>query len=191
MTTSALNARANGRRYIELVLFLATLTLFPIEVMAQPAEGQFTAGGDFGLFFPADDQFDSAAVWGAFVEGYATRRVGIRGSLFYTSPEFERGGDEHARQLRLGADLIYNWEGGRVHPFVGAGLGAHFMQFTDEGEDVGDSETQLGFDVLGGLEYFLNTDWTVKGELRYHWVDDFRRVDPDGLAMTIGLKRYF
>ena len=41
------------------------------------------------------------------------------------------------------------------------------------------------------VEYFLNRAWTVKGEGRYQWVDDRRGVNPDGLALTIGLKRYF
>ena len=163
----------------------------PLTASAQPRDGQVALGGDVGLFFPADDQFDSAVIWGGFLEGYVTRRVGIRGSLFVTSPEYERGTDEHERQMRLGADVIYNWEGGKVHPFVGAGLGAHFLQFTDNGDSIGDSETKLGFALLGGLEYFLNRAWTVKGEARYHWVDDRLGVNPDGLALTIGLKRYF
>jgi Outer membrane protein beta-barrel domain len=173
------------------VLFGALLFLVPAVASAQPRDGQFAAGGDLGLFFPSDDQFDSALIWGGFVEGYATPRVGIRGSFFYTAPEFERGTDDAARQMRLGADVIYNWEGGKIHPFAGAGLAAHFMQFTDDGEEVGEGDAKLGFDLLGGIEYFLNTQWTVKGELRYQWVDDFAGIDPDGLALTIGLKRYF
>lgn len=191
MTNSSLNAGVRSRQPLQLFFILLALTFLPAVASAQPNEGQFTAGGEIGSFFPADDQFDSGLIWGGFIEGYATRRFSVRGGLLYTSPEFERGSDEHARQIRLGLDGIYNWEGGVVHPFVGAGLGVHFMQFTDDGEDVGDSEAQLGFSVLGGIEYFLNRAWTVKGELRYQWVDNFRGVDPDGVALTIGLKRYF
>lgn len=44
---------------------------------------------------------------------------------------------------------------------------------------------------LGGLEYFLNRAWTVKGETQYHWVDERPGVNPDGLAMRIGLTHYF
>src|SRR5688572_13020029 len=94
------------------LLFGAALSLlFPLTASAQPREGQVALGGDVGLFFPADDQFDSALIWGGFLEGYVTPRVGIRGSLFVTSPEYDRGTDEHERQMRLGADVIYNWEG--------------------------------------------------------------------------------
>lgn len=167
------------------------MLVLPLTAAAQPREGQVAAGGDLGLFFPSDDQFDGSLIGGGFVEIYPSARIGVRPSLFVTSPEYDRGTTEHERQVRLGVDVLYNWEGGAIHPFVGAGLGAHFLQFTDNGEKFGDADMKLGFAVLGGLEYFLNRAWAIKGEGRYHWVDDERGVNPDGLALTIGLKRYF
>ena len=74
--------------------------------------------------------------------------------------------------MRLGVDVIYNWEGGVIHPFVGAGSAAHLLQFTNDGEDVDDSEPTWDSALLGGAEFFLNRAWTVKGEGRYQWVDD-------------------
>jgi hypothetical protein len=182
MNTSALH---------RLVLIAALMLLLPLTAAAQPREGQVALGGDIGLMFPTDEQLDGALSGGAYVEIYPAARIGVRPSLFVTSPEYDRGTDEHERQMRLGVDVIYNWEGGRIHPFVGAGLGAHFLQFTNDGEEIGDSDTELGVALLGGLEVFLNRAWTLKGEGRYHWVDDERGVNPDGLALTIGLKRYF
>lgn len=174
------------------LIVIAALTLFlPLTAAAQPREGQVALGGDIGLFFPTDEQFDGALFGGAYVEIYPSARLGVRPSLMVTSPEYERGTDEHERQMRLGVDVLYNWEGGTIHPFVGAGLGAHFLQFTNDGEDIGESATELGLALLGGLEVFLNRAWTVKGEGRYQWVDDERGVNPDGFALTIGLKRYF
>jgi hypothetical protein len=173
---------------------VAALFLFlwlPLTAAAQPREGQVAAGGDIGLFFPSDDQFDGALLGGGFVELYPSARVGIRAGLFVTSPEYERGTDDNERQIRLGVDVIYNWEGGAIHPFVGAGIGAHFLQTTSNDEDIGDSDTKLGFALLGGIEYFLNRAWTIKGEGRYQWVGDRPGVNPDGMALTIGLKRYF
>ena len=173
-----------------IITTLALLSL-PLTAVAQPREGQVAAGGDIGLFFPSDDQFDGALLGGGFVELYPSARVGIRPGLFVTSPEYERGTDDNERQMRLGVDVIYNWEGGAIHPFVGAGIGAHFLQTTSNGDDIGDSDTKLGFALLGGIEYFLNRAWTIKGEGRYQWVDDRPGVNPDGTALTIGLKRYF
>lgn len=182
----------NTSAVLQRLVFLAALMLlFPLTSAAQPRDGQVALGGDIGLFFPSDDQLDGALFGGAFVELYPTPRLGVRPSLFVSAPEYERGTDENERQTRLGVDVIYNWEGGRVHPFVGGGLGAHFLQFTDNGESIGDSSTKLGFAALGGLEYFLNRAWTFKGEGRYQWVDDRPGLNPDGFVLSIGLKRYF
>ena len=183
-----MNTSASIHRFI---ILAALALLFPLTAAAQPREGQVALGGDIGLFFPTDEQLDGALIGGAFVEIYPSARLGIRPSLFVTSPEYDRGTDEHERQMRLGVDAIYNWEAGKVHPFVGAGLGAHFLQFTADDEEIGDSDTELGFAALGGIEVFLNRAWTLKGEGRYQWVDDERGINPDGLALTIGLKRYF
>jgi outer membrane protein with beta-barrel domain len=174
-----------------ILILAAVLLLTPSLAAAQPRRGQIALGGDVGWFVPSDEQFDAAPIFGGFLEGYAAPRLGIRGSLFVTAPEFERGNGEEERQMRIGLDAIYNWEGGKIHPFLGGGLGIHILQLRDDGHDVGDSESKLGFSLLGGLEYFLNRRWTVKGEGRYQWVDNPPFIDPDGFALTIGLKRYF
>ena len=171
---------------------IAALTLFlPLTAAAQPRDGQVAVGADLGLFFPTDEQFDGALTLGGFVDVYPAARISVRPSLFVTSPAYDRGNGEEERQTRLGVDVIYNWEGGRIHPFAGAGLGAHFLQFRDNGDNVGDSDTELGFALLGGLEYFLNRAWALNGEGRYHWVDNERGINPDGLVLSIGVKRYF
>jgi outer membrane protein with beta-barrel domain len=174
-----------------ILILAAVLPLTPSLAAAQPRRGQIALGGDVGWFVPSDEQFDAAPIFGGFLEGYAAPRLGIRGSLFVTAPEFERGNGEEERQMRIGLDAIYNWEGGKIHPFLGGGLGIHMLQLRDDGHDVGDSDSKLGFSLLGGLEYFLNRRWTVKGEGRYQWVDNPPFIDPDGFALTIGLKRYF
>ena len=169
----------------------ALMLVLPLAAAAQPRQGQVALGGDIGLFFPTDEQLDGALTGGGFIEIYPAPRVSVRPSLFLSAPEYERADAEHERQTRLGVDVIYNWERGRYHPFVGGGVGAHFLQFTRDGEDIGDTDTVLGVAALGGLEVFLNRAWTFKGEGRYQWVDDERGFNPDGLALTVGLKRYF
>lgn len=171
---------------------IATLAL-PLPSSAQPVPntGQVAAGFDIGAFLPADDQVDGSIIAAGFVEYYFAPRLGLRGSLAATRPEYSRGTDEQERQLRLGADVIYNWEQGKIHPFAGGGLGIHFLRFYDNGENVGPNDTTLGVSGLGGVEVFLNRAWTLKAEGRYQWVDDRPLYDPDGFAMTFGIKRYF
>ena len=98
------------------------------------------------------------------------------------------------RHIRIGGDIIYNWEGGELHPFVGAGLGVYIMEPQRNGDSLTDSESKLGGVLLGGIEIFTSNTVSVKGELSYHLisnVDDFGPRNPDGLKLTIGLKKYF
>jgi opacity protein-like surface antigen len=85
----------------------------------------------------------------------------------------------------------YNWERGRWHPFIGAGLGAYFLQYRRRDAPLGDSVTRFGASAGGGIEYFLSRTVALKGEGRYHTVADIARVDPSGTTFTIGVKTYF
>jgi opacity protein-like surface antigen len=156
-----------------------------------PNGGQVAVGGDIGVFLPSDDQTDGSFIAAGLVDYYFTPRLGIRGSVATTRPGYTRGTDEQERQIRLGADIIYNWEMGKIHPFAGGGLGIHFLRFYNNGDNVGPNDEKAGVSGLGGVEVFLNREWTFKLEGRYQWVDDRPLYDPDGFALTFGIKRYF
>ena len=50
----------------------------------------------------------------------------------------------------------------------------------------------VNYNLGGGIEYFLTRNLTVKGEGRYHIIDDTRTgLDPSGFAITGGVKTYF
>jgi Outer membrane protein beta-barrel domain len=176
---------------IRLVLLAALLTAVPTLASAQPLPGQVAAGGDIGLFVPSDEQLDAGWMADGFVEFYATRRVGFRPIVTAIRNGYELADDTDERQLRLGLDVIYNWEGGNIHPFLGAGIGIHFLRLYSNGDHVEPDDNNFGANVLGGLEVFLNRAWTVKFEGRYQWVEDRPHVDPDGFGLLVGLKRYF
>jgi opacity protein-like surface antigen len=163
----------------------------PSSAQPVPNTGQMAAGGEVGIFLPTDDQVDGSFIAGGFFEYYFTPRLSIRGSLSETRPSYSRGNDEEERQFRLGGDVIYNWERGKFHPFAGGGLGIHRLRFFDDGDNIGENDTNVGVSGLGGVEVFLNREWTFKIEGRYQWVDDRPAYDPDGFAMTFGIKRYF
>lgn len=174
------------------ILLAVTLAL-PSRVHAQPVPdtGQIAAGIDLGWFVPSDDQFDSSIAGGGYFEFYLTPRLGLRTGATAMRPAYVRGVEEQERQLRLGADLVYNWETGRVHPFVGAGVGWHLMRLYERGENIGPNHNKLGLSLLGGAEVFVSRAWAIKGEARYQWVADTPLVNPSGFALTAGLKRYF
>ena len=172
---------------------MISLALFPSISAAQPVPdtGQVAAGAEFGVFIPADEQLDFGLTGGGLIEFYASPRVGIRGAVTAIRNGYDREDDDSERQLRFGADLIYNWEYGAIHPFLGAGVGMHLLRFYRDGDNEGPNDNEFGAQVLGGLEFFLNRAWTVKGEARYQWVADRPNLNPDGLGLTVGLKRYF
>ena len=107
----------------------------------------------------------------------------------WAEPESDVDDEDSLRIMRVPFDIVYNWEGGAIHPFVGAGLGAYFLQLKDNGESFGDSETKLGATLFGGAEFFTGRTAALKAEARYHIVDDVLGIEGDGLALTIGFKK--
>jgi opacity protein-like surface antigen len=177
------------------VLVIGACVLSPTVVSAQeraPHTGATAVGVDVGAFMPRDGQLDPALIVNALIEYYVTPRVSVRTDFGLTDPGFSRESTDSLRQIPLRFDVNYNWEGGKWHPFVGAGAGAYFLQFKDNGESFGQSETKAGFNFGGGVEYFTGRTVSLKGEARYHVIGKTRAGDdPSGLVFTGGLKKYW
>ena len=157
----------------------------------QPAEGSVAVGGAVGVFLPTDDALDNAPYLEGQFQYQLTPRVGVRFGLGWTDPSFKSESEDSLRQIRIGADLVYNWERGAWHPYVGAGFGAHLLQIKDNGSNFGDGQSKLGGSALGGVEYFFTRDAALIGEARYQFVDDINGISPSGLLFAIGVKKYF
>ena len=99
--------------------------------------------------------------------------------------------NDSLRQVRIGADVLYNWERGKWHPFVGGGINTHALRLKDNGVRLGDSENQLGVSGLGGVEYFFRRRTSLKFEGRALFIDDVFGLDPGGFSGTAGVKWYF
>lgn len=156
-----------------------------------PHEGGGAVGGEVGVFVPKQDGMTTGLALDGFYEHYLTARDSVRVGVGWMNPRVERETSDSTRQVRIGGDLVHNWEGGTIHPFVGAGLGAYLLQFRDNGQNVGDRQTKLGGNVFGGIEFFTSKTFSVKGEARYHIVSKANGYDPSGLELTVGVKSYF
>lgn len=180
-----------------LPIIAVVLFLLPGIAAAQgrtPRTDSAAVGVDVGVFRPSQDALKPALSLDGFYEYYLSPRTSLRLGLGWTAPEYDFDPDESLRYIRVGGDLIHNWEGGPIHPFVGAGLGVYIMQPRENGTDRAESESKLGGVLLGGLEFFTSNTVSVKGEASYHLisnVDNFGPGNPDGLKLTIGLKKYF
>jgi hypothetical protein len=172
-------------------LLVGLAVLAPASAAAQanvPDTEMAAAGVDVGLWLPTEDALETGATLSALLEYYLTPRTSVRGTFGWADPSFA-GENESLRQYRLAMDLQYNWERGKWHPFVGAGVGVYFVQHRENDADLGESRNEPGLGLGGGIEYFTTRTLAVKGEARYHLVKG--EPDPSGLALTIGLKKYF
>jgi opacity protein-like surface antigen len=177
-----------------LILGLAVVLGFPAAVSAQgrmPHKDAGAVGGEVGVFLPREEGMTTGPAIEGFYEYYLTARESLRVGAGWANPKQEANSDARMRQVRIAVDLLHNWEGGAIHPFVGAGLGTYFLQPRLNGTNLGDSATKLGGTILGGVEYFTSNTFSVKGEARYHIVTKSGPYDPSGLALTIGVKTYF
>ncbi len=179
--------------YLKNFILFAAL-LLPATAYAQgrvPHTDSGAIGGDVGVFLPRDGAYDAGPALEGFYEYYLSPRGSVRIGMGWANPKWAIEHSDSLRHVRVAIDGVHNWEGGSVHPFVGAGLGIYFLQFRDNGHNAGDSETKLGGTVFGGAEFFASRTTSIKAEARYHLVQNVGATNPDGLALTIGLKKYF
>ena len=180
-------------RSFRLVCIVALFSSLPLSHAAAqtPNTGQLAAGADLGILFP-DEALENTVTFDAFGEYYATPRVSIRGLLGYTSPGFDNRTEDHFRQIRLLFNGIYNWEFGVWHPYATAGAGAYFVRSLLENREDPDGETRGGINFGGGVEYFLNSQSTIKGEARWDIVSHPPGLpDATTFTLSVGYKRYF
>ncbi len=172
-----------------LSLLLLGLTSAPAGAQPVPDEGTVTLGAEGGLLAPRDE-FDPTVSVGVLFDYYLTPRFGLRPTFGWAEPGLDDT-DTSLRHVRLTIDGLYNWEGGKWHPFLGAGFGAYFFQLKHDGRSVGDGETEPGVNVTGGIEYFWSLT-TLKREASYHFVNQGALpFSPSVFVATVGIKRYF
>ena len=177
-------------------LFVAlTVSLAMPDVAAaqarMPHEGASAVGAEVGIFLPHETGMTTGPAIEGSYETYLSARDSLRLGVGWANPKQEANDANKMRQIHIGGDLVHNWEGGAVHPFVGAGLGVYFLQPRSNGVNQGSSATKFGGDILGGAEFFASKTFSVKGEGRYHIVTKSGDYDPSGLELTIGVKSYF
>src|SRR5262249_23204821 len=109
-------------------------------------------GGEIGAFVPQQDGMRTSPEISGFYEHYLTARNSLRAVVGWANPKLLDSTDHSTRQVRIGGELIHNWEGGVIHPFVGAGLGAYFLQRRIAGNSVGNGGAALAGKPLGRME---------------------------------------
>ena len=65
------------------------------------------------------------------LEHYIDARDSIRVGVGWMQAKQNNDSLKSVREIRLGGDIVHNWEGGSIHPFVGAGLEIIVMNGAD------------------------------------------------------------
>src|SRR5262245_32390956 len=89
-----------------------------------PDTGMWAVGGSVGASGPSDASLQRGFEAAGNVEGYLTPRLSIRGQVGASSWDIVgRGFAGSITPLFADGNLVYNWEGGAIHPYVTGGVG--------------------------------------------------------------------
>jgi len=160
-----------------------------------PDKGMAAVGVSVGAALPNEPSFTNGWDLAANVEGYLTPRVSVRGQL--SGAWWDIFGHSYpgtVDPLVLDGNLVYNFEHGVWHPYLTGGVGMYHYRFT-EGSTTS-SDTKAGFNLGGGVEFFLSRHDTVTGEVLSHIVPGdahgaLNVYKPDFWSIMFGYKRYF
>lgn len=149
------------------------------------SNGKVTQDG-FGGLNLSDQPLKSSAMLGGKFGHYFTkaRWLGIETGLSYTTPHLKEGsitfsgpggsalsptlsGLSH-RVITLDTDVIFRYPGYRLQPYIGIGPSILFARLKgSDASSSGQTSTAIGFNVEGGVQYYLTRQWTLFGEAKY------------------------
>jgi len=153
-------------------------------------------GGSIGGGVPSEPSLNDGLELAGNLERYFTPRVSIRGQLGGAwSDIVGRGFNGTVNPVFVDGNIVYNWEGGVLHPFVTGGVGLYHYRSFESGAGNG-GDTRPGVNLGGGLEYFYSRRGTITFETLYHAVNEVKTpltTFNNGQFWTVGVgvKRYF
>lgn len=179
-----------------LLLAVAFCTILSQSAMAQSDIGFKRGGAALSIVSP--DELDTAFGVGVFADlGTMAPRWGLEARLDWWGQSEEAFGAEASfSDITLGARTKYYFptSNTNLRPFMGGGLGLHFLSvevevfdpFSGTTMSAEDSETRVGFDIGGGVATSLSPRTDLLAEAWYSIVSDF-----DQLSLRIGISQAF
>jgi hypothetical protein len=153
-------------------------------------------GASVGAAPPLEASFTNGLALTGNIEGYLSRRVSVRGQVSGAWWDITgRGFTGTVQPVVFAGNVVYNFEGGRTHPFVTGGIGLYHYRFAET--PTTGSTNEMGVNLGGGVEYFFHRYDTVTGEVLFHATGEpitspVTTYDQSRFwTMTVGLKHYF
>lgn len=171
------------------LLLLSPMALPTYAASSAPVTGDWAASFNAGFANPFDDDFDDVEpVLTGTVEYYTSPRVSWRGLLGVMSFSSDGEGNPSIDATFVNANVAYNWERGKFHPYVTGGIGLYDKDPSTNLPDDFD-ETKFGANGGGGLEWFLGQRWAIKFEGTLHRMTG---ENPNSVFLgTAGVKFWF
>lgn len=182
--------------WISKALFHSAILLMmsPIPALAAtpstaPNQGDKAVSFNAGLVRPFDNHFENTnPVFTGTFEYYTSQRVSWRGMLGIMSFDADVPGNPSIDATFLTANILYNWEGGRIHPYVTGGVGLYQKDAPSTLPSKFD-QTVFGLNGGGGIDWFLGTRWALEFEGTLH---NLTGENPNtALLGTVGVKFWF
>jgi len=170
------------------ILAAALAASYPVAAFGQatpmPREGGLSVWGGAGLAAPSEGAFSSAFGASGGIDYFFTRAIsfGLAAGGWRTSTDL----GSHANEFYFDAVGTYNWEMGKLHPFLQGGLGLYREDFPARS-----ASTKFGGFGGGGLDYFVTRTWAVEGALRYHVAESTSGLEGHFFEALAGVKFYF
>ena len=196
---------------------------FGVTLPQSLSNGTVTQDGFAGLDL-SDQPLKSSAMLGAKLGHYFTkaRWLGIETGLSYTTPHVKEGsitfsgpGGSLTSPVLSGlshrvitwdiATIMFRYPGYRLQPYIGIGPSLFFATLKGPDAPPGQSATSIGFNIEGGLRYYITRNWALFGEGKYNWArmdyssnhsdpnaDPFGfRANYSALGLSLGVSYHF
>lgn len=149
----------------------------------------FVPGGKIGMFFLQGDfsgnQLIALEAFGKYVGDGFWAEISIP-FRFKTSPAFT--------DIGLDVNVMYPFMGSsnksEVDPFVGGGLGLHFIgrDRNDSGKTSVAARGGMGLNLIAGAVFFRNYDFNIVIELKYfNYLREFDDLRYQGIGLNVGV----
>src|SRR6188768_1442735 len=97
-----------------------------------PSRGMSAVGISAGFALPAADDLDTGFALAVNYEHYMSRRVSLRGQVGGAWEDIEGHSFQGTvKPMSFTGNVVYNWEGGAIHPYVTGGLGYYRFRYLE------------------------------------------------------------
>jgi len=152
-------------------------------------------GVSVGFAIPTSDDLKTGLSVAMNLERYFTPRVSVRGQLGAAWMDYQGHSFEGTEKpVSFTGNVVYNWEGGKIHPYATGGLGYYHFRYTEN--DIDSSDNHFGGNLGGGFDYFISRRDAITGEVLVHLISGIAEgqlATHDATYWTInfGYKKYW